>query len=149
MRNVHLASTAARRRQDSHVASCSPPDCTEQFITACAFHCSAVQCRDGADLPLSPCRAIQDRDKAVYEAEELKTLSREQQGRLLVAETTAEQESTLRQGRQLGWPGVGGVAAHAGSWTAGRRAYCWAGVRPQAKLAAWLAWRGRGERSCR
>lgn len=41
-------------------------------------------------------RAIQDRDKAVYEAEELKALSREQQRRLLVAETTAEQESTLR-----------------------------------------------------
>ncbi len=55
-----------------------------------------------SDLCLSPCRAIQDRDKAVYEAEELKALSREQQRRLLVAETTAEQESTLRQGLQVG-----------------------------------------------
>lgn len=64
-----------------------------------AFQHSVVQC---SDLCLSPCRAIQDRDKAVYEAEELKALSREQQRRLLVAETTAEQESTLRQGLQVG-----------------------------------------------
>ena len=123
MQNVCLASTAARRRQDSHVASCSPPHCREQFLTASAFHHSAVQRWEGADLHLSPYRAIQDRDKAVYEAEELKALSREQQRRLLVAETTAEQESTLRQGSQLGraWrgPGVGGVDAHAGSWAAG------------------------------
>ena len=84
------------------MASCSPSDRQEQFTAACAFHCGAVQCRNGADLHLLPCRAIQDRDKAVYEAEELKALSREQQRRLLVAETTAEQESTIRQGRQLG-----------------------------------------------
>ena len=53
---------------------------------------------------------------------------------LLVAETAAEQESSLRQRLQLGWPGVGGANAHAGSWTAGRRAYCWAAVHPKAEV---------------
>ena len=87
---------AGRWCQRSLVASCSQSGFNQ---SVCAFQHSVVQC---CDLSLSPCRAIQDRDKAVYEAEELKALSREQQRRLLVAETTAEQESTLRQGLQLG-----------------------------------------------